>query len=188
MKKIKLFMVAAAIAVCGTASAQFSNTSMRSSNKSQSAYNTESGYRGFVEAGYTVGTGNSSDAISLTTSHGYQINPYVFVGGGAGVNYFHGPDSWSVPIFATGRGTLIDGPISPFLDIKIGYAAADVSGFYFSPTIGCRFNKYTISAGYQMTSVSGGETESVYAYGYSYSYKKEGYTAGGFVFKVGLEF
>lgn len=193
MKKIKLLMIAVAVMACGTASAQFSNTSMRGSNKS--GYQSESGYRGFVEVGYTVGTGDAgADAVSFTTSHGYQINPYVFVGAGAGVNYYHSPDMWSVPIFATARGTLIDGPISPFLDLKIGYAAADVSGFYFSPTIGCRFNKFTLSAGYQMVSV-GSESESVYvpSYGYGYGgyysdYETDGYTAGGFVFKVGLEF
>ena len=207
MKKSKFLALAAALVFCATASAQFSNVKKGGSSASAPT-GLQSGYHAFLEAGYGVGTGDfGADCIELTTSHGYQINPYVFVGAGAGVKYYHGPDAWSVPIFANARGTLLDGPISPFLDIKIGYSAADVSGFYFSPSVGYRFNKFTISAGYELQSVSSGSnvgpsTRSSYDdyldyyydyynnYYYDYS-NGEGGPSGSmsaFVFKVGLEF
>ncbi|MDR1200818.1 MAG: hypothetical protein LBL58_04180 [Tannerellaceae bacterium] len=48
-----------------------------------------SGYRGFFDAGYTVAMGESStNRIEITTSHGYQINPSIFVGVGFGVNLY----------------------------------------------------------------------------------------------------
>lgn len=184
MKKIKFLALAAALVVCATASAQFSNVKRGGSSSSRSA-GLESGYHAFIESGYGVGTGDvAADRIEFSTSHGYQINPYVFVGAGAGVNYYHSPDLWSVPIFANARGTLLDGPISPFLDIKIGYAAADVSGFYFSPTVGCRFSNFTLSAGYEL---QGADITTLYYSGYSYYTKTEKGNANAFVFKLGVE-
>ncbi|MBQ9639970.1 MAG: hypothetical protein IJV06_00190 [Bacteroidaceae bacterium] len=95
--------------------------------------------------------------FALSTTHGYQINPYVFAGVGAGVNCYRksGKTSWGVPIFADVRGNLLNNSISPFLDLKIGYSVADISGFYFSPSIGCRFAisqkaAFTLSIGYEM--------------------------------------
>lgn len=188
MKKIKLLAVAAALMVSGAVSAQFSNTGRKSSGSGN--YDGESGYRGFVEAGYTLGTGdNSADRIALFTSHGYQMNPYVFVGAGAGVNYYYDGEMWSVPIFADARGTLpLDGSFTPFLDIKIGYSAVDVSGFYFAPSVGCKYGKFTFSIGYELQNI-GEQTVSVYVPGYgTTSYKNDGGSAGGFAFRVGLEF
>lgn len=192
MKKIKFLALAVALAVSATASAQFSNTGKKSSGSHTS--DGDSGYRAFVEAGYTVGTGEAAaDRIAVSTSHGYQINPYVFVGGGAGVNYYHSAEQWSIPIFANARGTLqLDGSVSPFLDIKIGYSAADVSGFYFSPSVGCKFGKFTVSAGYELQKMGSEEVSSSYSIpGYGYytaSYETGGGTVGGFAFKIGMEF
>lgn len=189
MKKIKFLALAAALVVCATASAQFSNVKRTGSSNSVSA-GLESGYHAFLEAGYVVGSGDiAADRIELSTSHGYQINPYVFVGGGLGISYYHSPDLWTMPIFVNARGTLIDGTISPYLDLKIGYAVGltshdwgykttgSMSGFYFSPSIGCRFNKFTVSAGYELMN-----------YTLSNDYDSEGLSSGGFSFKIGMEF
>lgn len=47
------------------------------------------GYRGFVDFGYTVGLGDYGvGRIELTTSHGYQFNPYFFAGIGTGIHYY----------------------------------------------------------------------------------------------------
>ena len=41
-------------------------------------------YRGFVDAGYTIGFRDYDfNRFEINTSHGYQINPYFFVVGGA---------------------------------------------------------------------------------------------------------
>jgi small nuclear ribonucleoprotein (snRNP)-like protein len=47
------------------------------------------GYKGFFDAGYTMKMGEfSSSRIEVTTSHGYQITPSLFVGLGFGVNLY----------------------------------------------------------------------------------------------------
>lgn len=211
MKKIKFLALAAALVVCATASAQFSNVKRTGSSNSVSA-GLEKGYHAFIEAGYGVGTGDYGvDRIELSTTHGYQINPYIFVGGGLGVNYYHSPDLWSMPIFANARVNFINSKISPFFDLKIGAAIGltnnsessysgeakgSVSGFYFSPSIGCRFNKFTISAGYELQHLSAEAkytSYSNYYYNGSYYYKPNTYTiedsgtSSAFVFKVGVE-
>jgi small nuclear ribonucleoprotein (snRNP)-like protein len=49
------------------------------------------GYKGFFDAGYTTKMGDfSSSRIEITTSHGYQITPSLFVGLGFGVNLYSG--------------------------------------------------------------------------------------------------
>lgn len=98
------------------------------------------GYRGFAEIGYTFGTGDFSvGRFELSTSHGYQFNPYLFFGGGIGVNLYKKESMhWSVgglidgkaetsirmfPIYADFRGNFTqEGPFIPFAGIKIGYA------------------------------------------------------------------
>jgi small nuclear ribonucleoprotein (snRNP)-like protein len=50
-----------------------------------------SGYRGFFDAGYTMKMGElSSSRMEVSTSHGYQINPSLFVGLGFGANIYSG--------------------------------------------------------------------------------------------------
>ena len=50
----------------------------------------EPGYRGFVDYGYFVGTGDfdGSTLNEISTTHGYQILPQLFVGGGVEVQLF----------------------------------------------------------------------------------------------------
>lgn len=100
----------------------------------------QSGYRGFADIGYTIGTGNcGEDHLELSTSHGYQINPYIFVGGGAGVNYFFDAEAVGIPVFAHVRSEFLKSAISPFFEFKIGYSFLDADGVYFCPSIGCHF-------------------------------------------------
>lgn len=52
-------------------------------------------YQGEIAVGYGVGVGAASDVINtnrimIETVHGARINPYLFVGGGLGINYFYG--------------------------------------------------------------------------------------------------
>ncbi len=98
------------------------------------------GYNGFFDFGYVFNINNyNADRLELSTSHGYQFNPYVYLGAGIGFDYYTEADQISIPIFANIRVTPLDNSITPFVDAKIGYTAGDISGFYFSPSIGCRF-------------------------------------------------
>lgn len=46
------------------------------------------GYHGFADLGYTIGVGDYDfGRIEISTTHGYQVNPYLFVGGGVGFHF-----------------------------------------------------------------------------------------------------
>lgn len=150
------------------------------------------GYKGFVDLGYSIGVGDGQYAgrIDFTTSHGYQFNPYLFLGAGAGVNYYceRGASEWSFPVFANPRATLLDGPVSPFIDAKIGYSFGEnIKGFYFSPGIGVHFNspntgmKFNFTAGYTMQNVS-------YTYYDYYDYYSGRVNLSAITLKFGIEF
>ena len=106
------------------------------------------GYRGFVDLGYAIGRlyNGPKNRMEVTTSHGYQFNPYIYAGLGTGFHYYFGDDYigddfiWAVPIFANFRADFMNKKIAPFLDLKIGYIIYnDANGFYLSPTFGYRF-------------------------------------------------
>ena len=127
-----------------------------------------------------------SGIFSFSTSHGYQFNPYFFLGAGIGVDCHFGWETVFMPIFANARAYFIDGKISPFLDAKIGYSPLDGTGFYFSPSVGVSFGTsrkcaVNLSIGYNL------QRTEVYYYGYYYSfYAYE--SMHGLSFKLGIEF
>lgn len=139
----------------------------------------QQGYRGFVDMGYTIGTGDTGEGrIELNTVHGYQFMPFLFAGVGVGAHYYFDSEVVAIPIFADMRADILNNSISPFVDMRIGYSPYDVQGFYFNPSVGCRFAMQSIKA----------LNASV---GYSMQ-KGDGYngkiTVGGFNIRVGLEF
>ena len=145
------------------------------------------GYRGWVEAGGAVGLGEYGSGIfSFSTSHGYQFNPYFFLGAGIGVDYHFDWETVFMPIFANARAYFIDGKISPFMDVKIGYSPVDESGLYFSPSVGVSFGTskkcaVNLSIGYNL------QRAEMYYYSYYYSFSSDE-SLHGLSFKLGVEF
>lgn len=111
------------------------------------------GYRGFVEFGTTGFTERSLEQISanefrervaytgylgLSTSHGYQFNPYLYTGLG-----FDGtaasPGSIAA-LFADVRSDAKFGKFTPFADFRLGYNFTQGGGIYLAPAVGYRFN------------------------------------------------
>ncbi|MBD8349586.1 hypothetical protein [Dysgonomonas sp. HGC4] len=110
---------------------------------SSNEYSLHEGYRGMFDLGYSVSVDVAElNRLEFTTSHGYQFNPYLFLGVGGGVSFYHGNDSESTvsfPIFINPRIDFNTGKISPFIDLKGGYTLGeDVEGLYLSPSIGAR--------------------------------------------------
>lgn len=101
------------------------------------------GYKGMVNAGWILLSEDVS--FEALTIHGYQFNPHLFVGAGAGINYYSSgsDDAGYIPIFADVRGYLLKGKIKPYAEAKIGgqftYNDNGTSGIYFAPEIGCAF-------------------------------------------------
>lgn len=193
MKKV-LVMAVMALVVSTTAMAQIGESQ---SKRIETTYKTTTttvavdripprGYTGMLDLTYGVGVGDvESDRIGFTTVHGYQFNPYLFVGGGFTLNYFLDEETVNLPLFADVRATLPIGASRcvPFFDYRIGYSAGDVSGFYMSPSIGVRFgsrHSFNISIGYEYQSAE------IYYSGYYYHYVDTG-NAGAVTFRIAWE-
>jgi hypothetical protein len=90
-----------------------------------------------------------SDRVELTTTHGVQILPELFVGAGAGINFYHSSDgAIALPFFVDVRTDILRSNISPFVDLKVGYSFGEVSGLYVTPSVGCKVNHLDFSLGY----------------------------------------
>lgn len=111
----------------------------------------EKGYRGFIEWSNDMRRpeyyyfGKETQIFSgISTSHGYQINPDLFVGAGVAIELHsnNGTQNWLVPLFAQIRTDRKWGDFTPFGDLRVGYSAVSGSdrGFFLSPSIGYRFN------------------------------------------------
>ena len=82
----------------------------------------------------------NASKIELSTTHGYQFNNYFFVGGGVAFNYYTDADLYAAPIYANFRANFINKKVTPFADVKAGYAVGDIEGAYASIGVGVRFS------------------------------------------------
>ena len=145
------------------------------------------GYKGFIETGFTFDISDyGADRVELLTTHGYQFNNYLFVGGGVGVNYYTDADLASFPVFASFRANFTNKRITPFGDIKTGYAFGDTEGAFCTVGIGVRLGlakkkamNLKLEYTYQEYDYSG-------YYGSYYYYESE--STSGIGLKVGFEF
>ncbi len=116
------------------------------------------GYRGFGEFGvHPIVTDNGYDCVAITTSHGYQFNPYLFLGGGFSSQYHfisddYGDDSYTEIAYFVDCNIGMGKRIAPFFDFKLGYTAGDFSGLYLAPAVGVRFLRFNLSVGYELES------------------------------------
>ncbi len=124
------------------------------------------GYRGFVDLGGGIGvTGGSRFTLGLSTVHGYQAAPFLFVGAGIGVkdmawksDWAYGKtenDGWIIPVFGDIRVDVGSGMFSPFVDMRAGYDFICGNGLYLNPSIGVHYAKsdnfgFNLSAGYEI--------------------------------------
>lgn len=123
---------------------------------SATALQPQRGYRAMIDAnmslipniGFIAGEpGDSEVMLGGTTSHGYQFNNWLYVGGGAGFEYnpswksYHSSETrFIIPIFAEARADACWGRFTPFLSVRLGANVANHGGIYFSPIVGYRFN------------------------------------------------
>ncbi|WP_329904609.1 hypothetical protein [Porphyromonas pogonae] len=97
------------------------------------------GYHGTFEAGYVIGVGKTIwDRYEVATSHGYQINSYIFTGMGITLNYDFDKEIFSIPVYGEVRAQMPYSVVMPFAVFKMGYSSGDVHGLYISPGIGAK--------------------------------------------------
>ena len=162
------------------------------------------GYRGFVEVGTIVnfrasGVPIERGTFSFATSHGYQFNPYCFLGAGVGLDYHVAGGVLFFPVFADFRANFLNRAVTPFFGVKAGFSVgkldSDIAnpGAYFNPTFGVRFmpNKVALNLalGYNMQ-------HQIEAYDYFFVdgvaryhiYGRESYLLHGLSLRLGVEF
>lgn len=120
----------------------------------------ERGYRGFIASdnflginiGFIAGEpGDSQVSTGIITSHGYQFNRWLYLGGGTGFiynldwknpsyAYWNDKMQYVIPVFAEVRLDAKWGRFTPYLSSQIGANVAGRGGLYFSPMFGYRFN------------------------------------------------
>lgn len=104
------------------------------------------GYRGEVGVDYTVGDGDAQvDRLGFSTTHGYQFNPYFFLGGGMAVRIMGESDGYtdlyreaktSIPVYADLRCNFTKSKVSPFVDLKLGYFLTNNDELYSNISAG----------------------------------------------------
>lgn len=143
------------------------------------------GYKGFIDGGYNFGDDGN---IEFSTSHGYQFNNHIFVGGGLALRYYSDYEVTSVPFFANFRANFINNSITPFVDVKTGYAVGDIEGFYASIGLGMRIKLQNRMA-LNLTVTYSGQEDGYFYHDYwdDYHYESD-YSVEGFGLKIGLEF
>ena len=92
------------------------------------------GYRGFVEV----------DIPGISTTHGYQFNPNIFVGVGAS---WIGDSDWAALAKFRYDVTIKD-KFTPFFDVNT-YIEKDYE-FNIHPSVGYRFKHFNVKVGYLM--------------------------------------
>lgn len=127
-----------------------------------SALQPQRGYRGFVDwsnsakidMGFLSIENQSGDETEIftgiSTSHGYQFNNWLYVGGGTGFEYnldwkafeneYDENARYIIPIFVECRLDAKWRRFTPYFSVRLGANVADNGGVYFSPTVGYRFN------------------------------------------------
>lgn len=106
-------------------------------------------YRGSAELGYSIGAIHypKINRFEINTSHGYQFNPYLYLGAGAGLHFYSTFDGAlysrskkvDVPLFGHIKANFTKTRVSPYAEVKLGYHITVNSGLYAFAGLGCRF-------------------------------------------------
>lgn len=120
------------------------------SSLAASAWDPRRGYRGMVDVNADIKAdislyGNeATDSrfnIGVSTSHGYQFNRWIFVGGGVAIQNFVKENTvYTAAVYGHARSDLYFGRFKPHVDVKLGYNMANYGGLYFSPSVGYRID------------------------------------------------
>lgn len=133
--------------------------------KAQSDFN--NGYRGFADLGYTIGIGDYKfGRFEISTTHGYQVCPYFFIGAGVGfhiMSKYETPgmeyaldtrdNKVGIPLFIDLHSTFLKTKFAPYIDLKLGHFITNGDGLYANISAGVRMKTVgkqavTLSLGY----------------------------------------
>ena len=152
-------------------------------------------YKGFVEIGIildgaaTLGMEDErGHHFDVLTSHGFQFNNFVYLGGGTGV-FAYPQFGILAPVFGNLRINMLNGHISPVLDLKGGYSLGRFYGGFWSVDIGIRIGLEKKSAMYVMLGcMFQNDANPTVHWHDKWSNYVDDWTNGGFGLRVGYEF
>ena len=76
------------------------------------AQSMQSGYKGHVDTGYSIGIGDYDfGRFEVNTTHGYQVNPYIFLGAGTGLHFMSSYKTGDMEIPLDVRDSKVDIPV-----------------------------------------------------------------------------
>lgn len=194
------------------AAAPVSSSSPASGSYAQPAPSSRSGclirgYRGFADGGIYAGTliheldeeevyMESFSRIGFSTTHGFQFNPHIFLGGGLGwqiqTSSAYGDYDLLFPIYAAFRADFVDKRVSPFASFRLGgYASLScvervnsVGGAYVNLNFGVRIKRLNMSIGYE--AMPGSASLDIYDKG-QYDLYDYDLSINSFVFRMGVD-
>lgn len=194
------------------AAAPVSSSSPASGSYAQLAPSSRSGcltraYRGFVDGGIYAGTlrheldgeevyRETFTRIGFTTTHGFQFNPHIFLGGGLGwqiqTSSAYGDYDLLFPIYTAFRTDFVDKRVSPFASFRLGgYASLScvdidniVVGAYVNLNFGVRIKRLNMSIGYE--AMPGYASLEIYDNG-QYDFYDYNLRINSFVFRMGVD-
>lgn len=120
-------------------------------------------YQGEVDLGYSIGVGDFAlNRLNLHTIHGAKINQNLSLGVGIGLDYYHeGGGDLMMPIFVNAKGYYpVTEKFSPYASLDLGYGVgvtegvSGLGGFYWSPAVGVKYDKFKFQIGYASQSLS----------------------------------
>lgn len=172
-------------------------------------------YRGFGNIDYETYTGSgrmNGSGLGITTTHGYQINPHLFVGAGLGFiftgdckygevsghPYLKRDSKTDVPLFFDLNISFLKKAITPFIDAKVGAIANDDFNACLALSAGCKFPVsdnmgLSIKVGFNERKASCGELNLIPGTKYNnyqstFVYENEVQGIGGFSIGLSLDF
>lgn len=130
------------------ASAQFGEIVNGLTNMALPILRQGAGYKGYLEADYTMGVGNyRTNFISFATSQGYKVNKWLYIGAGVGVDLL-----WSTINNGWGSDWAADNPdwvahekttsawmIPVFTDFRFILPGMTDTSFFFNVRLGAAF-------------------------------------------------
>ena len=178
------------------------------------AQSLQKGYHGMVDIGYCYYISQiDPSTVEITTSHGYQFNPYIYLGAGLGFD-FTGECKWGevgghpynrrdskvdIPLFFNARANFTKTIFSPFADVRIGSYVNNDGNIYANLALGARYGisedlGLSLSVGYEIRKLTVQQINMTTGTKYN-NYKSEfyytdrtGQNVDGFVFKIGIDF
>lgn len=113
------------------------------------------GYRGFAELGAAFALNYPDVMYQVSTSHGFQADPNIYMGAGFNLTYDATNEWFFVPLFANLRFSFSKGQFTPFVDVRAGYSPFATKGAYAALSIGAHYSLSStlglnLSVGYDM--------------------------------------